>query len=122
MPIRRIGAAILSLLLALLAILPFRAPGPGPKCGPFIPGAPPPPTPPQSPAFRQAAEATLRAYLEAHSPAAPLVRLALDGQGRAVRTEEPAPLSPLDADAARQGPTPWGLRPPGPPWPKAPKG
>jgi hypothetical protein len=99
---RRIGIMALSLLLALLAILPTRAQGPGPKGGPFIPGAPPPPTPPPSPAFRQAAEAALQAYLQAHGPAAPLARLALDGQGRAVHAEEPAPLSPLDADAARQ--------------------
>ena len=37
MPARRISTAILSLLLALLAILPLRAQGPGPKGGPFIP-------------------------------------------------------------------------------------
>jgi len=59
---RRIGIAILSLILALLAIFPIRAQGPGPKGGPFVPGAPPP----RSPAFREAAGAALRAYLQAH--------------------------------------------------------
>ena len=102
MPARRISIVILSLILALLTILPIRAQGPGPKGGPFVPTVPGLSTLPQSPAFRQAAEAALQAYLEAHGPAAPLVRLALDEQGRAVRAEEPAPLSPLDADAARQ--------------------
>jgi hypothetical protein len=99
---RHIGITALSLLLALLAILPTRAQGPGPKGGPFIPGSPPPPTPPPSPAFRQAAEAALQAYLQAHGPAAPLARLLLNEQGHAVRTEEPTPLSPLDTDTAYQ--------------------
>ena len=102
MPARRIGIMALSLLLALLVILPTRAQGPGPKGEPFVPAAPASPTPPRSPAFRQAAEAAIQAYLEAHGPAAPLARLTLDEQGRAVHVEEPAFLSPLDADAARQ--------------------
>jgi hypothetical protein len=76
---RRIGIMALSLLLALLAILPTRAQGLGPKGGPFIPGSPPPP----SPAFRQAAEAALQAYLQAHGPATPLARLLLNEQGHA---------------------------------------
>jgi len=50
MQARRLSTITLSLILALLAILPTRAQGPGSKGGPFIPGAPLP----RSPAFRQA--------------------------------------------------------------------
>jgi hypothetical protein len=96
----------LSLLLALLAILPTRAQGPGPKGGPFIPGAPPPPTPPPSPAFRQAAEAALQAYLQAHGPATPMRRMALDGEGRSSCLEE----SPLSSIAPQDSwPSPWDV-------------
>uniref|UniRef100_A0A7C1FDB9 Peptidase C39-like domain-containing protein n=1 Tax=Caldilinea aerophila TaxID=133453 RepID=A0A7C1FDB9_9CHLR len=99
---RRLNRIILSIVLALLVTASVHAQGPGPKVEPFVPAAPASPTPSRSPAFRQAAEAALQAYLEAHGPAAPLARLALDEQGRAVHVEEPASLSPMDADAARQ--------------------